>query len=86
MSWVMTTPRFRVLASLWISAALVTCAIASPARAEAPSPEYLSGPVQETMNSGGYTYVRIDGPDGAPAWAAGPLFDAKELAHGFVLR
>lgn len=29
--------------------------------------------VAETMDAGGYTYVRLTGPDGKDVWAAGPL-------------
>ncbi len=42
-----------------------------PAAAAASVVEKFSGKVVETMNSGGYTYVRVEGA-GATVWAAGP--------------
>jgi hypothetical protein len=40
-----------------------------------PTAKY-SGPVVETMNSGGYTYVQIDAAQGS-TWAASPMFEVK---------
>jgi hypothetical protein len=59
------------------SAAAVAAALASPspedravAAAEAaPAPDVLAGKVLETMDAGGYTYLRVD-TSGGPAWAA----------------
>ncbi len=45
---------------------------AAPAAAQAvPSQGAISGAVLETMNSGGYTYVRVNN-NGTDVWAAGP--------------
>ncbi len=51
----------------------------APAQPPAPSdPDRLAGTVVETLDSGGYTYARID-RGGAPVWIAGP---ATKLAVG----
>jgi hypothetical protein len=41
------------------------------AEATAPASEYFTGPVVETMNAGGYTYVQVD-TGSEKIWAAGP--------------
>ena len=40
------------------------------------SPDMISGIVEETMNSGGYTYIRIN-KDSGDIWAAGPVTTIK---------
>jgi hypothetical protein len=46
-----------------------TAGVAAPAAAAGSD---ISGTVVETMNSGGYTYAKIDRGDGTQVWTAGP--------------
>ena len=50
------------------------------APAKAANPNMMRGTVLETMNSGGYTYARVD-VDGTEVWAAGPVTPLKEGAE-----
>lgn len=43
----------------------------------APTPSGIRGTVVETMNSGGYTYVKLDTGGSAAVWAAGPTTVVK---------
>lgn len=43
------------------------------ARAAGDAPDRLGGVVAESFDAGGYTYVRVDVPDGEDVWVAGPV-------------
>ncbi len=49
---------------------------AQPGAMTAPAGEAISGKVIETMNSGGYTYVLVEG-NGKKTWVAGPQTQVK---------
>lgn len=46
---------------------------ASSGAAETGAPDRLGGVVVEAFDAGGYTYARVDVPDGEDVWAAGPV-------------
>jgi hypothetical protein len=45
---------------------------AKPQAETPPRPDELAGTVVETMDSGGYTYARLERTGGTPVWVAGP--------------
>ncbi len=47
-----------------------------PAAPSSPAAQMMTGPVVETMNSGGYTYVQVDTAKGK-IWAAAPEFEVS---------